>query len=281
MPRITRATLRQIMRFGNPRREGPGDPITRRTLYPLSVSDTGDGGAIVVGRIFQSWTAIPQTSTPTFTTNVVQVNTGTGPNAVGTVSQHLDSTNGFYYNNYISGTTVGNAAGWAGVVGGGAQSGFINPPDLLPDVVFIVKTGAAAGDLTGVRIWTVLYAAAGILNGDTFPTTGVTNSAVGFRFSTPAGDSNWKTVSGDGTTGNTVNDSGVAVVGDTRYVFRIKFPTPTSVEFYINGVLVQTHTTTLPPNNQFLLPESHIVNNTGGVGSGKNWRIRQIFSLAN
>lgn len=238
----------------------------------------GSTGTDILSKPFQSWTAIP--NTPAGGTLVTNINVGIGPNIVGiATTQFIDPTNGFYYNNHQSGTVVGNPAGWAGVTGAAAQQGFISTPLMQPDVTFITATGANATDVdAGCRIWTVLYGSQGILNGDTFPTLGPANSAVGFRFSGPAGDTTWKTVSADGSTGNTINNSGVSVTANTRYVFRLHFTSATSCDFYINGALVQTHTLTLPPSNQFLLPESHIVNNTGGVGSNKNWRIRMIFS---
>lgn len=70
-------------------------------------------------------------------------------------------------------------------------------------------------------------------------------SFIGFRFSSVAGDANWKCVTADGS-GETVTDSGVtADTKSHRFAFIVDDSVP-NVKFYIDGVLVATVTTTLP-----------------------------------
>jgi hypothetical protein len=69
---------------------------------------------------------------------------------------------------------------------------------------------------------------------------------MGFRFTTGT-DTNWTAVMKDGAAGTlTTQDTGVAYVANTRYVFKIDCTDPTSIKFYINGALVATFTTNIP-----------------------------------
>jgi len=76
-----------------------------------------------------------------------------------------------------------------------------------------------------------------------------TNSAVkfaGFRYSTIAGDSHWQCVTGDGSA-TTLTDSGITPDGK-EHRFAIFFDDDNSqILFYIDGTLVATNTTHLPP----------------------------------
>jgi len=92
----------------------------------------------------------------------------------------------------------------------------------------------------------------GFTDATSFITTGFTNSdnpagdyAI-FRFSTTASDTTIKTITKDGTTQN-VQDSGVSPASASS-AFQIIF-TATTVDFYINAVLVQSHSTNLPRNS--------------------------------
>jgi hypothetical protein len=68
-----------------------------------------------------------------------------------------------------------------------------------------------------------------------------------FRFSTNAGDTNWMAVTAGAGGVWTITDTGVAVAINTIYVFRIEFDETTpEIRFYINDVLVATHSTNLP-----------------------------------
>lgn len=71
------------------------------------------------------------------------------------------------------------------------------------------------------------------------------NNLIGFRFSTAAGDVNWQCITQKVGTGNTVVDSGVAVVVNTGYSLQALY-LGASVVFSINGTVVATITLTLP-----------------------------------
>jgi hypothetical protein len=157
-----------------------------------------------------------------------------GPTEVGTKSAVADATG--QYINYVTLTTLNAAAGWAGALA-----------DLQlqqsPEFEFVIKTGAGAGDIANQRIWAAFTTAAALDQSD----AGVGNT-VGFRYSTGAGDTKWQAVTRNAGTGlNTVTDTGVTVVADTRYEFHIDARNAgSSILFYINGTLVATLTTTLP-----------------------------------
>lgn len=106
------------------------------------------------------------------------------------------------------------------------------------------KWQSALIDTADVRVWMVMADAyisnIGNLVGDT-----PNMSIIGFRYSTAAGDANWKAVCGVGGT-LTVVDTGVAI--DTLgHQFGIAV-TPTSITFQIDGVTVATITTNIPAN---------------------------------
>lgn len=122
-----------------------------------------------------------------------------------------------------------------------------------PDMVWVIKTGdqLADADVQDVRIWCLVTSdiyPSGVINTDT-PT-----NAIGFRYSTPAGDTNWMTVTSDVAANQEVIDSGIPVVGNTRYVLRAQMIGTTSVTFSItsNAILdapndiVSVHTVEMP-----------------------------------
>ena len=58
-------------------------------------------------------------------------------------------------------------------------------------------------------------------------------------------DTTWKCYTSDGAA-STVTDSTVSIVDGTPVSLQIVFNGGTSIQFYVNGVLRQTHTTHLP-----------------------------------
>lgn len=105
-------------------------------------------------------------------------------------------------------------------------------------------------DVTEVRIWNCLTAGA--------PSAADTHSLdlVGFRFST-AVDTNWACVTQDVSGNRTVTDSGIAVATNTPYLLEIVVTTGV-VRFYIDKVLVQTHTTNLPTSTTTMRQGAYI-----------------------
>ncbi len=73
-----------------------------------------------------------------------------------------------------------------------------------------------------------------------------TDDMAWFRFSTIAGDTHYKCVTGDATS-STVTDSGISPVANVERTFAIIFDDVSpNVKFYIDGTLVATNTTHLP-----------------------------------
>jgi hypothetical protein len=102
--------------------------------------------------------------------------------------------------------------------------------------------------VTNSRYWVGLFSASPVASG-------VPNiHAVAFRYDTGVdGTAFWRTVSiaGTGASAN-VTTTSVAVAINTAYKLRIRVVTTSKVEFYINNVLVATHTTTLPTSSTLL-----------------------------
>ncbi len=188
-----------------------------------------------------------------------------GPSAdTGTATLLHDSTGA--YLNYATTTSAGAVAGWTPITGSFSMQ-------LLPDGVFVMKTGANASDLTGVRIW-VGFDDGGNENGPT-----PANSVL-FRFDTQdAGDTNWMTISEDGSSNTELNNSGVAVAANTRYVLRVQIVSTTEARFYINGALVATHTSRFPAASTTLSPRLYILNGTAGTARNIRCRMIKIYSL--
>lgn len=91
------------------------------------------------------------------------------------------------------------------------------------------------------------------LNGNPLVDSDTTvDDLAGFRFSTIAGDTHYKCVTGDATT-LTVTDSGITPVANVERTFAIIFDDVSpNVKFYIDGTLVATNTTHLPRTGQAL-----------------------------
>jgi hypothetical protein len=116
-------------------------------------------------------------------------------------------------------------------------SGSLTRRDYEPSFVATFKTGTA---ITDVRHWIGLFSAFSF--GSATPAI----HYAAFRYDTGAdGTAFWRCVTDSGTGAPTVTTTGVAVATNTRYRFAISM-TSTSVYFYINNLLVATHTATLP-----------------------------------
>ena len=132
--------------------------------------------------------------------------------------------------NGASGAVAGNAAGWYGAS--------MTIPRQQPKVVAIIRLV----DTTSIRIWVSLHD--GNSTSGTNADDPASRNLMGFRFSTDAGDTNWRCCTKDGSTLNN-QDSGVAP--STSGVTRLMMDhTGSSVKFYINGTLVATSSSNLP-----------------------------------
>jgi hypothetical protein len=81
----------------------------------------------------------------------------------------------------------------------------------------------------------------GLVDTVTYETDG---TALGIYFRREHGEGNWRTVTRNGS-GITTNDTGVAFAADTWYLFEIKQDAIGTIGFYINGSLVETHSTNI------------------------------------
>lgn len=137
----------------------------------------------------------------------------------GTTAFHHDSG---YYQECLNAGGTGEDVGWS--------TGTFFRPEMKGVLTIWIKTGSAVDTF---RLW------AGAINSSPMATDTPTFSNAAFRKA--AGDTNWQTYTGSGGA-NTIQDSGVAVATDTKYKLQIDFRTANQVAFYINDVLVQTHT---------------------------------------
>ena len=162
-------------------------------------------------------------------TTVSRVGLPADPTLTATTS-NADDADGPWLNHATAATT-GSASGMV--------SAFtVCRRDWLPDITFRVKTPAT---LSNSRLWI------GLFNQSMDASEATTGDHVAaFRYSTAVDSSGkWQTVTNDGGATPTVNDSGVNRSADTAYTMRIRCLSG-SIEFYIDGTLVATHTTDLP-----------------------------------
>lgn len=114
-----------------------------------------------------------------------------------------------------------------------------------PEIEIVAKPGAT---ISSIRIWVGVFS--GIPNSSADPA----EHGAAFRFDTSAGDGgngNWRAWTNDGSGGGTITDTGVDCTGDVGQVFKI-IMNASEVEFYIDGLLVATHTTNLPGSTTML-----------------------------
>lgn len=151
------------------------------------------------------------------------------PTVTGTPTSS-DDANG-PMNLYTSGSVSGNVAGLN-------SAATVCRRDWSPEFVVRMETGAA---ITNVRLWFGLFS--------TVPTgsaTGNTGHLAAFRYDTGVdGTAFWRTATDSGTNSPTVTTTAQSIATGTAYRLRMKLQA-SQVLFYINDVLVATHTTTLP-----------------------------------
>lgn len=168
-------------------------------------------------------------------TTVSRVGLPADPTLTATTS-NTDDADGPWLNHATAATT-GSASGMA--------SAFtVCRRDWLPDVTFRIKTPST---LSNTRHWI------GLINQSMDASEATTGDHVAaFRYSTAVDSSGkWQAVTNDGGPSPTVTDTGVSRSADTAYTMRIRC-LASSVEFYINGALVATHTTDLPSASTLL-----------------------------
>jgi hypothetical protein len=154
------------------------------------------------------------------------------------------------------------------VSGNSAVQAFYSAPKIRRDWLGIyvarIKTYTSVAD---IRVWT------GMFTNTPVATSDPTGHLAAFRYDTSAdGTAFWRTCTKDGTTLNATATS-VAVTADTMYLLWIKL-LASSVEFYINQSLVNTHTTNLPGGNTDIGPGNHVTTLTNaakGLRYNRQW----------
>jgi len=185
--------------------------------YPYSIIDIND-----------RWWMIQQNAG---LTTIVNVGFVTAPTATGGVSV-LDTPTGQFLN-YASGAPVGSEAGWIATAPLQTQFRF------RPIYRAFMRTGPV---ITDIRYWFGLFS--------TGPTTSDDPAihGMGFRYSTAVdGTAFWRCWTNDGVGTGLVTVTTIPFTADTTYVLSIMVSEDgTKVLFFINDVLVATHTVDLP-----------------------------------
>lgn len=184
--------------------------------------------------------------------------------------------NGQTFGTEGSATAVNDSDGFWNVYqssfGGGTTGRFwggtnytISRRDWKPIFETLIKIGS---DLSDVRVWCGLFSAT--------PFASATPSLhyIAFRYATAVdGTAFWRCVTDNGSGTPTVTTTTAAIAVSTKYSLRFECKA-SDVDFYVNDVLVATHSTTLPTGSQDLGFEMG-VKSTGG-GSGKQFWINHV-----
>jgi hypothetical protein len=152
------------------------------------------------------------------------------PSTIGTAT-NVHVTDGAQWLNYASGIVANDEGGLASLF---SMTRF----DRRPIFDSAIRTG---GVITVSRIWCGLFSA------DPMASATPAVHLMAFRRDTSAGDANWQAVTDNGSGTPTVTNTGITVAIDQSNRFSIVVDSAgANVRFYIDEVLVATHTTTLP-----------------------------------
>jgi hypothetical protein len=119
--------------------------------------------------------------------------------------------------------------------------------------------------ITSYRLWV------GLFSGSVHTSSDPAVHGAGFRYDTGAdGTAFWRTWSNDGTSTGTVTTTSASVVASTAYRLRIHVQDSTysgleQVRFWVNDVLVATHTTNLPLTGFTLIPHVRLTTLTAAA----------------
>lgn len=136
----------------------------------------------------------------------------------------------------------------------------------LPDYCHRFGMGAS---IASIRSWQGLSSAA--LDAVATPTT---QHVAAFRFDTGVDGTNfWRTVTCDGASNVTTTTTTVAMAINTYYKLRIEFTSASECTFWINDVLVATHTTNLPGSTTLISAFSRIATLTSQLRRAQIGRV--------
>ena len=167
------------------------------------------------------------------------------PTSSGTVTSTDDADGP--WNNHATSITTNNPAGLV------PSSYTTARPDWATEAIFTVKTESTP--YADTRIGIGMVSGAGF-DADSTPAL----SLALFRYATDIdGTAFWRCITDNGSGTPQTTTTAVAVAADTAYLMEIRF-VGTTVEFYIGGGLVATHSTTIPSATTPLGPVIRVVN---------------------
>jgi len=119
-----------------------------------------------------------------------------------------------------------------------------------------------AGSLLNARVWVGLLNGTSPLSADTTDTPA--GKVIAFRYSSAGSASDWFAVTAVDASNITASDT--LVLGSNNVVtFKIIWTPGVSADFYINGVLVNTNATNIPPSNVAMFPFLSVHSKTGAT----------------
>lgn len=158
------------------------------------------------------------------------------------------STGGLQFEQVQTGTTINSASGR--ITSAAVTSGIMNP-------TFTTRI------LTGANIQNIGYWFGFVESTFMNVNNATSEHCAGFRYNTAAtGNSTgfWTTVTCNGAGTETATVTTATIATSTQYELKVVYISTTpSVEFYINNVLVATHTTSIPATSAALLVESVVI----------------------
>lgn len=221
-------------------RVGTSGGITRRVMSNWS-------------RVLRAWIADPATAT-----TITNLGFPAAPTILGTQSSSPATARDM--DAFTTAASSGATAGVISAVFTYARRAY------EPTLVQAVRT---QGSIADVRIWVGFFGAS-----PTGSTTAPANTAA-FCFGTDVHGTNfWRTVTSDATTPN-VNTTAAAIATGVEYVLRIEM-SAAAVEFFIDDVLVATHTTNLPVSTTTVGFGAVITTLTAGA-KGLRWAWTQLW----
>jgi hypothetical protein len=171
----------------------------------------------------------------------------------GTVTA-IDSTNIANHPGIInlSSTTTSNTIGRMSLAAGGGSYAPVGYPTEIESLTFLLRPKTAF-----VASGSIRFGIVSVLN-----STG--DSAQGMYFSKVTSDTNWFSVTRDGSNINRKN-TGIAYTANNWYQFKIEIISASEVRFYINNVLVNVHVANI--TNAAMFPSISIETNTNSAKS--------------